>query len=163
MWTGFWVNNAWTDATKSRRKKTGQKAGFSFLEPELLGSVSSSTSSFASSGGSFASSSSSFSSGGSSVSSSFASFDSSFASFDSSFASFDSSFSSRCFDRRSSFFFLAASGHGNSQQSSQEDGIFHLISLKLQYIKTHTRDRSGTCDPADARILANRQKKTTIY
>ncbi|MHB0982831.1 MAG: hypothetical protein ACYC02_05540 [Thiobacillus sp.] len=120
------------------RKKTGQKAGFSFLDPELLGSgsgsSSSSASSFASSGCSFVSSSS-FSSGGSSFSGGFASFDSSFASFDSSFASFDSSFSSRCFSRRSGFFFLAASGHGNSQQSSQEDGIFHLISLKLQYIK----------------------------
>jgi hypothetical protein len=33
----------------------------------------------------------------------------------------------------------------------------------LTNIKTHTRDRSGTCDPADARILANQQKKTTIY
>jgi hypothetical protein len=105
------------------------------LEPELLGSVSSGASSGASSGCSFVSSSSSFSSGGSSFSSGFASFDSSFASFDSSFASFDSSFSSRCFSRRSGFFFLAASGHGNSQQSSQEDRIFHLISLKLQYIK----------------------------
>jgi hypothetical protein len=109
------------------RKKTGQKAGFSFLEPELLGSVSSGASSFASSGCSFASSSGSFVSS----SSSGCSFYSSFASFDCGFASFDCSFASNFSSRRSGFFFLAASGHGNSQQSSQEDGIFHLISLKF--------------------------------
>lgn len=39
------------------------------------------------------------------------------------------SFSGRCFSGSGGFFLLTASGHGNSQQSSQENGIFHLISL----------------------------------
>ncbi len=138
---GFWGNNPRAAQQNAGVKKTGPKAGFSFLDPELLGgsgsgssSVSSGASSFASSGCGFASSSSSFGSRSSSVSSGFASLDSSFASLDSGFASFDSSFSSRRFSGSSGFFFLAASGHGNSQQSSQEDGIFHLISLYLLYI-----------------------------
>ena len=117
------------------RKKTGPKAGFSFLDQELLGrsgSISRGASCGASCGCSLASSSSSVSSGGSSVSSGFASLDSGFASLDSGFASLDSGFSSRRLDGSSGFFFLAASGHGNSQQSGEEDGIFHLISLYLQ-------------------------------
>jgi hypothetical protein len=128
------------DCLMYRHKKTGPKAGFSFLDQELLlgrsrsrsGSISSGASSLASCGCCFASSSSSVSSRSSSVSSSFASLDSSFASLDSSFASLDSGFSSRRLDGSSGFFFLAAGAHGNGQQSSQEDGIFHLISLYLQ-------------------------------
>jgi len=50
------------------------------------------------------------------------------------------------------------------KQPTEQPGEWNIsfqISLKLRLI-THTRDRSGTCDPADARILAKRQKKTTI-
>jgi hypothetical protein len=84
-------------------------AGFLFLDPELLGSRSGSSSISRRSSVSGSSSVSSRSSGVSS-----------------------GSFSSRRFSRSSGFFFLAASGHGNSQQSSQEDGIFHLISLYIR-------------------------------
>jgi len=138
----FWVNNGRHSAKNAGGKKPARRPVFSFLTLELLGrssSVSSGASSscrFASGGGGSVSSGSS---SVSSISSSFASLDSSFASLDSSFAGLDSSFASR----RGSFFFLAASGHGNSQQSSQEDGIFHLISLYTK-IKTHTINRSGT-------------------
>jgi hypothetical protein len=120
-------------------KKTGPKAGFSFLDPELLGRSGSrsSISSGASSGSSFVSSGCSFASSGSSVSSRSSGFFSSLASFDCSFASFDCSFASNFSSRRSCFFFLATSGYGKSQQSSQEDGIFHFISLKLQYRNPH--------------------------
>jgi hypothetical protein len=100
-------------------KKTGPKAGFSYLRLELLGgrsgrsSVSSRSSSVSRSGfhrsssisrSGFHRSGRRFSSGG---------------------------FGSRRFSSRR-FFFLTASGHGNSQQSSQENGIFHLISLYVQ-------------------------------
>src|SRR5512139_2146943 len=104
-----------------RHKKTGQKAGFSFPEPVLLGSGSS----FSGSSRSF-SSRSGFHRSGSSRSFSSRSFSS-------------GSFSSRSFSGSSSFFFFTASGHGNSQQGSQEDGIFHLISLYLLYKNPHQR------------------------
>src|SRR5512139_2074314 len=112
-----------------RHKKTGQKAGFSFPEPVLLGSRSSfsgsSRSSFSGSSRSF-SSRSGFHRSGSSRSFSSRGFSS-------------GSFSSRSFSGSSSFFFFTASGHGNSQQGSQEDGIFHLISLYLLYKNPHQR------------------------
>jgi hypothetical protein len=38
-------------------------------------------------------------------------------------------FSGGRFSGSSSFFLVAASGQGSSQQGSQENGIFHLISL----------------------------------
>ena len=102
-----------------RRKKTGPKAGFSFLDPELLGSRSGSSfsrSGFSGSGFSRSGfSRSGFSRSGFHRSSGFSS----------------GRFGSRRFSGSSGFFFLAASGHGNSQQSGQEDGIFHLISLYL--------------------------------
>ncbi|QLQ02574.1 MAG: hypothetical protein HZY77_06795 [Thiobacillus sp.] len=34
---------------------------------------------------------------------------------------------------------FATSSHGNSQQSSQENGIFHLISLYYEYKNPHQR------------------------
>jgi hypothetical protein len=111
------------------QKKTGPKAGFSFLDPELLGSRSGSSSvsrsSFCSSvsRGGFFCGSSSVSRGGFFCGSSSVSRGGFFNS---------RRFNSRCFSRRSSFFFLAASGHGDSQQSGQESGIFHLISLYLR-------------------------------
>jgi hypothetical protein len=131
-WTGFWpeYGECRPAITNCRRKKTGPKAGFAFLNPELLGrsgdsSVSSSAGSFASSGCSFASRISSFASSSGSFASGFASVSSSFGR---NFSRFG-----RNFGGGSSFFFLAASGHGNSQQSGQEDGVFHLISLRLRY------------------------------
>jgi hypothetical protein len=43
-------------------------------------------------------------------------------------------FGSRRFGRSSSFFFLAASGHGNGQQGGQQNGVFHLSSLKQNVV-----------------------------
>ncbi len=45
------------------------------------------------------------------------------------FSSGSRRFGSGRFGGSSGFFFLTASGQGSSQQSSQENGIFHLISL----------------------------------
>ncbi|MDO9467245.1 MAG: hypothetical protein Q7J36_08080 [Thiobacillus sp.] len=128
--------NAARPITNCRRKKTGPKAGFAFLNPELLGR-SSRDSSVSSSAGSFASSGCSVASGSGSVAGSSGSFAGSFASFSSrfgrNFSSFGRNFGSSF--GGSSFFFLAASGHGNSQQRGQEDGIFHLISLYVRIKK----------------------------
>jgi hypothetical protein len=117
-------------------KKTGPKAGFSFLDPELLGDGSSRSGSVAtlgsrSSSGVSSRRSGSVSSGHSGVSSR----RSGVSSRRSCVSSRSSGVSSRGFySRRFSsrgFFFLTTGGHGNSQQSSQEDGIFHLISLYI--------------------------------
>lgn len=117
-------------------KKTGPKAGFAFLDPELLGgsgsrsrdsSVSRSAGSFASSSCSFASSVSSFASSSSGFTGSVASVGSRFGR---DFSRFGGDFSSSF--GGGGFFFLATSGHGNSQQSGQENGIFHLISLYVR-------------------------------
>lgn len=45
------------------------------------------------------------------------------------FSSGSRRFGSGRFGGSSGFFFLTASGQGSSQQGSQENGIFHLISL----------------------------------
>ena len=113
-------------------KKTGPKAGFLFLKPELLGSRSGS--SFSSGLGRVDASSRSGFSGSGFSGSGFSGSSFSGSSFHRSSSFSSGRFSSGRFSRSSSFFFLTASGHGNGQQSSQEDGIFHLISLYLLYI-----------------------------
>jgi hypothetical protein len=74
------------------------------------------------------------------------------------------SFSSRRFNSRSfnSFFFLTTSGHGNSQQSSQENRVFHLIFPYIHNLRTHAKIGPGFVIQPTREILTNPQDKTTI-
>jgi hypothetical protein len=58
---------------------------------------------------------------------------------------------------------LTASSHGNSQQGSQENGVFHLIFPYIQNnLRTHTKIGPGFVIQPTREILTNSREKTTI-